>query len=122
MTRILVIDDEEQLRIVLRQMLEKEGYEVEEAPEGAAGLKLLHAHPVDVLMTDIFMPGKEGIETIREVRKRYPAVKIIAFSGGGRGGRMEMLVNAKFLGAHRTLTKPFTREELRKAVRAVLEQ
>jgi len=121
MTRILVIDDETQVRKVLRQMLEKEGFEVDEAPDGAVGLQRLQAQPVDVLITDIFMPEKEGIETILEVKKRYPSVKMIAISGGGRGGHLDMLPNAVFLGAHHALAKPFTREELRTAIQTVLK-
>lgn len=121
MMRMLIIDDETQVRKALRRMLEKEGYEVNEAPDGAVGLQFLQAHPVDVLITDIFMPEKEGIETIREVKKRYPAVKIVAISGGGRGGKLNMLPNAIFFGAHYTLAKPFTREELRVAIDTVLK-
>jgi YesN/AraC family two-component response regulator len=101
-------------------MLEKEGYEVDEAPDGAVGLQRLQAQPVDVLITDIFMPEKEGMETIMEVKKRFPSVKMIAISGGGRGGHLDMLPNAIFFGAHHTLAKPFTREELRTAIQTVL--
>jgi DNA-binding NtrC family response regulator len=119
--RILVIDDELQVRKALRRMLEKDGYEVNEAPDGAVGLQLLQAQPFDVLITDIFMPEKEGIETIIEVKKRYPSVRTIAISGGGRGGHLDMLPNALFLGAHYTLEKPFTREELRTAIQTVLK-
>src|SRR5262249_15356741 len=77
---ILVIDDEEPVRTVLRQMLEKEGYNVEEAADGAVGLSLLQDHPIDLIITDLFMPEKEGIETMREVRRSFPQVKIIAMS------------------------------------------
>jgi CheY-like chemotaxis protein len=122
MPRILLIDDERQVRTALRQMLEREGYEVAEVGEGEEGLEALQSQPVDLLITDIFMPGKEGIETIREVRKRYPAVKIIAISGGGREGTLEVLSHAEFLGAHRTLVKPFLRTDLLAAIQAVLEQ
>ncbi|MBI3799146.1 MAG: response regulator [Deltaproteobacteria bacterium] len=117
---ILVIDDEEPVRAVLRQMLEKEGYQVEEAPDGAVGMSVLQDHPIDLLITDLFMPEKEGIETMREVRKSFPQVKIIAMSGGGRMGKLDFLPMAESFGAQRTLAKPFERKELLEAVRAVL--
>ena len=122
MPRILVIDDEEPVRTVLRQMLEKEGYRVEEAPNGAVGMKLLGDHPTDLIITDLFMPEKEGIETMIEVRKHFPQVKIIAMSGGGRAGALDLLPMAESFGALRTLAKPFERQELLAAVRAVLRQ
>ena len=119
---ILVIDDEEPVRAVLRQMLEKEGYKVEEAPDGALGMSLLQDHPIDLIITDLFMPEKEGIETMREVQKSFPQVKIIAMSGGGRMGKLDFLPMAESFGAQRTLAKPFERKELLEAVRAVLAQ
>lgn len=119
---ILVIDDEEPVRAVLRQMLEKEGYKVEEAPDGAIGMSLLQDRPIDLIITDLFMPEKEGIETMREVRKSFPQVKIIAMSGGGRMGKLDFLPMAESFGAQRTLAKPFERKELLEAVRAVLAQ
>ena len=119
---ILVIDDEEPVRTVLRQMLEKEGYKVEEAPDGAVGLSLLQDHPIDLVITDLFMPEKEGIETMREVQKSFPQVKIIAMSGGGRMGKLDFLPMAESFGAQRTLAKPFERKELLETVRAVLAQ
>ena len=120
MPHILVIDDERPVRAVLRQMLEKEGYEVEEAPDGAVGIKLLHAQLYDLLITDLFMPEKEGIETMIAVRRHFPQVKIIAMSGGGRAGALDLLPMAESFGALRTLAKPFERQELLAAVRAVL--
>ncbi len=122
MPHILVIDDERPVRAVLRQMLEKEGYEVEEAPDGAVGMKLLHDHLHDLIITDLFMPEKEGIETMIEVRRHFPQVKIIAMSGGGRAGALDFLPMAESFGALRTLAKPFERRELLEAVRAVLAQ
>ena len=120
MTRILVIDDEESVRTVLRQMLEKEGYEIEDAEDGAVGLKLLHEHLPDLIITDLFMPEKEGIETMIEVRKHFPQVKIIAISGGGRMGKLDLLPMAESFGAQRTLAKPFERQELLETVKEVL--
>ena len=119
---ILVIDDEEPVRVVLRQMLEKEGYGVEEASNGAVGMELLRDHSADLIITDLFMPEKEGIETMIEVRKYFPQVKIIVISGGGRSGTLDFLPMAESFGAQRTLAKPFERKELLDAVRQVLAQ
>jgi len=120
MARILVIDDEPQVRDVLRKMLEKVGYEVVEAPEGAEGLRLHREHPVDLIVMDILMPGKEGIETILALRNAVPKAKIIAISGGGRMNKLDLLSVAREFGAAHTLAKPFTRQELLEAVREVL--
>jgi DNA-binding response OmpR family regulator len=122
MARILVIDDEAPVRNMLRQMLEKEGYEVVEAPDGAIGMRLFHEQSIDLIITDILMPEKEGIETILELRKSAPQVKIIAISGGGRTVKLDVLPIAQSFGAARTLAKPFERRELLEAVRAVLAQ
>lgn len=122
MSRILVIDDEAPVRRILRQMLEKAGHEVLEAPDGAAGLKLYREHSVELVITDILMPGKEGIETILELRKTSPGVKIIAISGGGRMNKMDLLSLSQAFGVTRTLAKPFDREELVTAVREALSR
>ena len=122
MPRILVIDDEEPVRTMMRQMLEKVGYEVVEAPDGDVGIRLLCDHLADLIITDLFMPRKEGIETMLEVRKHFPQVKIIAMSGGGRTGKLDFLPMATSFGALRTLAKPFERRELLEAVREVLGQ
>jgi CheY-like chemotaxis protein len=122
MALILVIDDEEFVRDMLQQMLEAEGHSVVEAPNGAAGLRLLREHKPALVITDILMPEKEGIETIRELRKVAPHVKIIAISGGGRMSRIDLLAVAQSFGAAGTLAKPFERRELIDTVRAVLAQ
>ena len=120
MARILIIDDEEQVRLYLRKMLETEGYEVVDAPDGKVGLRLYRQNPADLIIMDIFMPEKEGLGTIRELRRDYPEVKIIAISGGGKISTLDFLPIAKRLGALRTLAKPFTRQELLDAVQEVL--
>lgn len=122
MTTILVVDDEELVRATLCQMLEQAGYEVIEAANGDQGLRVFQEYEVDLVITDIFMPGKEGIETIRELRKLRPDVKIIAISGGGRTRNMDYLELAKDFGAKRALTKPFQREQVLSAVNATFEQ
>jgi CheY-like chemotaxis protein len=108
---ILLIDDEEAFRSVLKQVLLNAGYEVMEASNGAEGIKSFYERPADMIITDIIMPEKEGIETIIELKKAYPDVKLIAMSGGGWYGTDIDFDMAKKLGA-RTLDKPFALQEL----------
>ncbi|HEU5091875.1 MAG TPA: response regulator [Nitrospira sp.] len=116
MASILVIDDEDSLRAALRRNLQKAGYHVIEANEGRQGLQQLASFPVNLVLIDIFMPGKEGLETIRELRRSYPNIPVIAMSGGGSKGMADVLGVATLLGARRTLLKPFTGQELLEAV------
>jgi DNA-binding response OmpR family regulator len=120
MPSILVIDDDEQLRKVLRQSLEREGYEVLDAPDGNKGMKLYREHGADLIITDLIMPDKEGLETINEARRNFPQVKIIAISGGGSGSAAEYLHLAKKFGADITLQKPFERKEFLDAIEHLL--
>ncbi len=121
MVRILIIDDNAELRKLLRQILEGEGYEVLEAADGIEGLEIYKDEPTDLVITDLIMPEKEGIETIRELKMDFPDVKIIAMSGGGRIGPESYLDMAQKLGALQTLTKPLDRKELLEAVRYILK-
>ncbi len=117
MARILVIDDEEQLRIMFRESLERVGYQVMDASNGKLGLKLCQEEQFDLVITDILMPEKDGIETIGEIRRYFPETKIIAISGGGqRLNAKDVLHTAGILGALCTLRKPFEIEELLSAV------
>ncbi len=118
--RILVVDDEEQMRSLIRQILEGCGYEVSEAPDGNVALWLFKEKPSDLIITDLIMPKKEGLETIMELKKDVPDVKIIAISGGGHGDKRQYLDMAKKMGADSTLAKPFEKEELLKAVKDLL--
>jgi DNA-binding response OmpR family regulator len=120
--RILIIDDEDQPRRMLQQVLIRAGYEVIEARDGNQGLQLFRASPTDLIITDILMPEKEGLETIIDLRREFPAVKIIAISGGGRTGNLNFLEVAKRLGAQRTLQKPFELQEMIAAVRELLQE
>lgn len=110
--RALVIDDDELVRATVTSMLEAAGYEVLQAEDGQQGLKLFHKHPVDLVITDILMPFKEGIETILELRQRNQEVRIIAMTGGGSIGAMPILDAARRLGANAVLSKPFTKADL----------
>ena len=123
MARILIIDDDDQFRAMLRTMLEKAGYnDIEEAANGSIGVKLIRQHPFDLVITDIIMPDKEGIEIIAELTRDYPRIKIIAMSGGGRIGPQGYLEMAKYLGASRTLAKPFKHSDLIGAVQELLNE
>ena len=119
---ILNIDDDDQLRGMLRQTLEGVEYEVKDAPNGKEGLRLFRENPADLVITDLIMPEKEGIETIKELRQEYPEVKIIAMSGGGRSGPKGYLKVAKGLGAQCTLTKPLERDEFLKTVMELINE
>ncbi len=118
--RVLVVDDEEQMRSMLRQVLESAGYEVMEAPDGNVALWIFKEKPADLIITDIIMPEKEGLETIIELKQDFPDVKIIAISGGGHGNKGQYLDMAKKMGADNTLAKPFEKEELLKTVHNLL--
>ena len=123
MARILLIDDDDQFRTLLRKMLEKAGYDdIEEANDGRIGVKLFRQRSFDLVITDIIMPDKEGIETIIELTDDYPQIKIIAMSGGGRIGPQDYLETAKRLGASRTLAKPFNYSELIDTVHELLSE
>ena len=116
MARILVIDDEYDIRIALRKMLEYAGYEVIEASNGREGIQVFTQNAVDLIITDILMPEKDGVEILRELRADYPSVKIIAISGRGH----EYLPIAREFGAFSTLFKPFQQSDVLKAVAEAL--
>ena len=121
MARILVIDDEELVRYTLRAILESADHEVVEAKDGNEGIASCKAHPADLVITDIIMPEKEGMETIIELRHAYPDVKIVAISGGGRIGSSDYLKLAQKLGADEIMPKPFQMDEVLSMVRRVLD-
>ncbi|NUP89392.1 MAG: response regulator [Candidatus Sumerlaeia bacterium] len=121
MALILVIDDEEAVRRVIVRTLKSAGHEVVEAENGEKGLALVRTIPPPVLIiTDILMPRKDGLETIMEIIRECPEARIIAISGGGAAGHMEYLTIAERLGAIATLAKPFRAEELLDAVSTAL--
>jgi CheY-like chemotaxis protein len=112
MSSVLVIDDEAPVRKVLRKALEMEGYKVMDAADGSQGIGLYREHPTDLVITDILMPEKEGLETIMEFRQNFPEVRIFAMSGGGLINSDSCLEMAKGLGAARVYTKPIEIEGL----------
>ena len=131
MARILVIDDEEDIRIVLKEILQRAGYEVDVAADAGEGMELLRANGADLVITDIIMPGKDGVETVYDIRMEFPNTRIIVISGGGNVAPMEYepaaiattayLASATEAGADLALTKPFEREELLQAIKGLLE-
>ena len=120
--RVLVIDDDAMLRSAVRRVLERAGYAVLEAGDGEAGLQLHQEQGADVVIVDIFMPERDGLELIRGLRVVSPGAKIIAISGGGRSGKTDLLKDAAVFGAERILLKPFEMTELLAAVRELLQQ
>ena len=122
MARILVIEDEEDIRGLYSRILKHAGHDVIEAPDGKLGVELYRENLADLVITDIIMPEKEGIELIIELRRDFPDVKIIAVSGGGQlMASATCLRLAKGLGAVRTLAKPFNLRELVDTVQEVLD-
>jgi len=104
---VLVVDDNADMRSFVKIVLERAGFEAQVAADGRGALELQRAHPVDVLITDIFMPERDGIEIIHQFKSAFPQVKIIAMSGGGRVSSMDYLPVAAEIGADLVLRKPF---------------
>jgi CheY-like chemotaxis protein len=121
MNSILIIDDEAPIRSMLRLILEREGYQVIEAPDGIEGIRHYRQQPTDLIITDLIMPNKDGIGMIIDLKKEYPDINIIAMSGGGLNKPDGYLKGAKQLGAKYTLSKPIDRGELLRAVKDTLK-
>ncbi len=121
MARILVIDDQEPIRRIVRRALENERHEVLDASDGELGMQLLERETVDIVITDIFMPGQDGIVTLREIRKKFPSLNVIVMSGGDSTGMLDLRKDAELLGAVKSLQKPFTAREIVDLVGEVLE-
>ena len=113
---VLLVDDEPKVREVVRRRLERLGFQVTEAGDADEALRLQRESPREVLVTDIVMPGKEGIQAVREFRREWPDMRIVAISGGGLGSADTYLNMALKLGADAVLAKPFTSEDLEKAI------
>jgi DNA-binding NtrC family response regulator len=117
---VLVIDDEPALREILSQVLVTAGHRVVGAGNGKEASKALTSSAFDVVLTDVIMPEKDGMQVISEVRKKFPEVRIIAMSGGGHVSRDQYLKIAKGLGAHAVLEKPFANQKLLDTIEALL--
>jgi DNA-binding response OmpR family regulator len=120
MACILVIDDDHAIQITLKVALEDEGHDVVCASDGEQGLRALANKTPDLVVTDLIMPNKEGIETIIEIRVRDPKTPVLAISGGGRLSNVDFLKMATKVGANEILAKPFERYDLIAAVRRLL--
>ena len=107
-TRVLVVDDSADMRSSLQLLLELLGYEVATARDGAAALEMQEQRAFAVVITDIFMPGTDGIETIARFKSTWPAMRVIAMSGGGERTKHDYLIAARQIGADATLQKPFS--------------
>ncbi|MCB1184088.1 response regulator [bacterium] len=116
MSKIMIVDDDLQIRNMLRLTLEREGYDVCEAEDGMAAVALYAKKDIDLVITDIVMPEKEGIELIMELKGIDPEVRIIAISGGGRINPEDYLKWARRFGVERTFSKPVDRQKLLEAV------
>jgi DNA-binding response OmpR family regulator len=122
MAKILVIDDEPSILLMLKKMLEKEGHTVDLALNGRDGMELFDSIKPDLVITDIIMPEKEGLETIVELRKKYPGLKIIAISGGGRIRPEGYLPGARLLGADLVFQKPLIQKDFMEAISKLLTE
>jgi DNA-binding NtrC family response regulator len=116
MTRILVIDDDALVRKTIGRMLRCWGYDVVVAEDGCRGVELFRSSEPALVITDIIMPEKDGIETIREICAIRPDAKIIAMSGGGRIGNLDFLNIAAKLGAAEIVSKPFEPATMRDCI------
>ncbi|MBC8339409.1 MAG: response regulator [Rhodospirillales bacterium] len=116
MTKILVIEDDEEIRVLIQRLLEREGFEVEAAEDGVKGMEAFRTWAPDMVITDLVMPRMKGEETIREIRSIDAEAKIIAISGGGPSTPSKLLEGARNAGALETLAKPFDPVELLSAV------
>jgi CheY-like chemotaxis protein len=117
--KALIIDDEPAMRAVVAGILKEAGYETFEAADGRQGLAVFSEIQPDLVITDIVMPNEEGIGVIRQMRKLQSNLKIIAISGGGRGGKLDFLQIAKEFGAVATLAKPFRKQELLEIIKQI---
>jgi len=120
MSKILIVDDDQQIRDMLRITLEREDYEVVEAGDGFEAVAAYKTHVVDLVITDIVMPDKEGIELIMELKAMDPKISIIAISGGGRINPEDYLKWARRFGVDHTFSKPVDRQKLLAAVAELL--
>jgi CheY-like chemotaxis protein len=121
MATILVIDDAEDLRTILRHLFESAGHEVLDAPNGEEGLRLWKSHSPHLVMTDLMMPGTDGLQVIQEIRRREGNAKIIAMTGSVHRGAGSLLEEAVRLGATRTFEKPFDLKRILEATDELLE-
>lgn len=120
--KILIVDDEAPMRFVMQHLLHAEGYDVTTASDGCAAVEIASKEHFDVIITDLIMPRKDGIETILQLRVSHPDTRIIAMSGGWNGGAQSYLRLAEKIGASRALAKPFDKATLLDAIESEARQ
>jgi CheY-like chemotaxis protein len=118
---ILVVDDEPELRDVIGRVLIDAGHRVTSAANGRDAIAKMGEQTFDLVLTDVIMPEKDGMQVITEARRKQPGIRIVAMSGGGHIPREQYLKIATGLGAHAVLEKPFTNQELADVIGAVLD-
>jgi len=116
MRRVLIVDDDADMRLTLKLALELAGYSVTEAANGREAVERQRSAPADVVLTDIFMPESDGFEAIDALRRDFPATKVIVMSGGAQLTKRDYLPDAELMGADATLQKPFDIEQLLKTL------
>lgn len=121
MKQILIIDDDNLVRGMMAKAIQKAGYNVKEASDGNEGLQIILHYPIDLVITDMLMPDKEGVETIIEIREIRKDLKIVAMSSGGKKQDMTFLKMAEGVGANKLLKKPFRPSELLETIKGLLE-
>ena len=121
MASILAIDDNDLALEAIKIILEENGHTVTTAQSGDIGLEIISKQSFDLVITDLIMPGKEGMETLQEIKRDYPGTKVIVVSGGGRSSPDMYLETAKGLGADATLGKPFEAKELLTTIKNILK-
>ena len=122
MERILVIDDNKHVGVIIKELLEAEGYSVDTALDGAAGMELTNNFSYQLVITDVFMPQKDGLEVLLELKQNNVGMGVIVITGSGPTAAMgNMIRTASYMGADRVLTKPLDYEHLTRVVKEVLE-
>ncbi len=122
MALVLIVDDDPTVLRMLTQVMQRDGHTVMQAEDGDVAIRLFRRQPADVIITDLLMPNKEGLELIAEAREIAPHVRIIAYSGGGKIQPQNYLEFASGLGADRVYTKPVPITELSVAVKELLAE
>ncbi len=122
MSLIMVVDDDDSILRLISEIMKKEGYEVIQAEDGEQAFALFQRQPCDLMITDLLMPNKEGLELIQELKGLKPSLKIIAYSGGGQLEPDDYLDFARGVGADRVFSKPISVFELKRAVAKLLSE
>ncbi len=122
MALVMIVDDDQQILRLLAEIIEKEGHQIVSAEDGEQAFQQFQKHPIDLVITDLLMPNKEGLELIQELRSIRPELKIIAYSGGGQMKPDNYLDFAKGMGADRVFSKPIPIKELTAAVADLISE